>query len=301
MYRSLNDYLNEKFNCKVYKLAISGGMSCPNRDGTLSNDGCIFCSAFGSGDFAEQRCDSIFEQIEKAKSRVSNKIKTNKYIAYFQDFTNTYAPIEYLEKIFTEAISHPDIVALSIATRPDCLHDDVLNLLEKLNKIKPVWVELGLQTIHPATAELINRQYDLSVFDQAVFSLKNRGIEVIVHMIIGLPFETEDMIYETAEYIGKSNADGIKIHLLHVLKGTKLAEMYEKSNFLLPTLEEYTNLLIGCLKRIPPEMVVHRLTGDGDKKNLIAPLWSADKKRVLNYINSEFKRQELKQGELLVR
>lgn len=301
MYRSLNDYLKEKFGCKVYKLALSGGMSCPNRDGTLSNKGCIFCSGLGSGDFSEQKCGSIFEQIEKAKSRVANKIKTNKYIAYFQDFTNTYAPIEYLEKIFTEAISHPDIVALSIATRPDCLPDDVLNLLEKLNKIKPVWVELGLQTIHPATAELINRQYDLSVFDQAVFNLKNRGIEVVVHMIIGLPFETEEMIYETAEYIGKSNADGIKIHLLHVLKGTKLAEMYEKGNFTLPTLEEYTELLIGCLKRIPPEMVIHRLTGDGAKKDLIAPLWSADKKRVLNYINSEFKRQELKQGELLVR
>lgn len=301
MYRSLNDYLKEKFGCKVYKLAISGGMSCPNRDGTLSNDGCIFCSAFGSGDFAEQKCSSIYEQIEKAKSRVSNKIKTNKYIAYFQDFTNTYAPVEYLEKIFTEAISHPDIVALSIATRPDCLPDDVLNLLEKLNKIKPVWVELGLQTIHPATAELINRQYDLSVFDQAVFSLKNRGIEVIVHMIIGLPFETEEMIYKTAEYIGKTRVDGIKIHLLHVLKGTKLAEIYATGSFTLPTLEEYTNLLIGCLKRIPPEMVVHRLTGDGAKKDLIAPLWSADKKRVLNYINSEFKRQKLQQGELLVR
>ncbi len=301
MYRSLNDYLKEKFGCKVYKLAISGGMSCPNRDGTLSNDGCIFCSAFGSGDFAEQKCSSIYEQIEKAKSRVSNKIKTNKYITYFQDFTNTYAPVEYLEKIFTEAISHPDIVALSIATRPDCLHDDVLNLLEKLNKIKPIWVELGLQTIHPATAELINRQYDLSVFDQAVFSLKNRGIEVIVHMIVGLPFETEEMIYKTAEYIGKARVDGIKIHLLHVLKGTKLAEMYDTGSFTLPTLEEYTNLLIGCLKRIPPEMVVHRMTGDGAKKDLIAPLWSADKKRVLNYINSEFKRQKLQQGELLVR
>ena len=301
MYRSLNDYLKEKFGCKVYKLAISGGMSCPNRDGTLSDSGCIFCSAFGSGDFAEQKCSSIYEQIEKAKSRVSNKIKTNKYIAYFQDFTNTYAPVEYLEKIFTEAISHPDIVALSIATRPDCLPDDVLNLLEKLNKIKPVWVELGLQTIHPATAELINRQYDLSVFNKAVFSLKNRGIEVIVHMIIGLPFETEEMIYKTAEYIGKTRVDGIKIHLLHVLKGTKLAEMYDTGSFTLPTLEEYSNLLIGCLKRVPPEMVVHRLTGDGAKKDLIAPLWSADKKSVLNYINSEFKRQKLQQGELLVR
>lgn len=300
MYRSLNQYLKEKFGCKVYKLALSGGMSCPNRDGTLSNSGCIFCSLKGSGDFAEQKCTSIYEQIEKAKSRVSNKIKTNKYIAYFQDFTNTYADVKHLEKIFNEAISHPDIVALSIATRPDCLPDSILNLLEKLNKIKPVWVELGLQTIHPTTAKLINRQYDLSVFDQAVFNLKTRSIEVIVHMIIGLPFETEDMIYKTAEYIGKAHVDGIKIHLLHVLKGTKLAEMYDTGSFALPTLEEYSNLLIGCLKRIPPHMVIHRLTGDGAKKDLIAPLWSADKKRVLNYINSEFKTQELKQGELFV-
>ncbi|MBQ1183856.1 MAG: TIGR01212 family radical SAM protein [Clostridia bacterium] len=300
MYRSLNQYLNEKFGCKVYKLALSGGMSCPNRDGTLSNEGCIFCSAKGSGDFAEQQSCSLFDQIEKAKSRVVKKIKTNKFIAYFQDYTNTYAEISYLEKIFTEAISHPDVVALSIATRPDCLPESVLNLLENLNKIKPVWVELGLQTVHESTAKLINRQYDLTVFDQAVINLKRRGIEVIAHMIIGLPFETEEMIYQTAKYIGESNVDGIKIHLLHVLNDTKLAQIYENGCLKLPTLEEYTNLLIGCLKRIPPHIVVHRLTGDGAKKELIAPLWSADKKRVLNYINSEFKKQKLKQGELFV-
>lgn len=300
MYRSLNDYLKEKFGCKVYKLAISGGMTCPNRDGTLSTDGCIFCSESGSGDFSEKHCNSVTEQIEKAKLRVAKKTKCDKYIAYFQDFTNTYAPIGYLKKIFTEAISHPDIAALSIATRPDCLPNEVLDLLNQLQKIKPIWVELGLQTIHPTTAKLINRQYDLPIFDRAVNELKTRGIEVIVHMIVGLPGETEEMIFKTAEYIGQTDVDGIKIHLLHVLKNTALAEMYLNGDFSLPTLEEYTQLVIGCIRRLPPKTVIHRITGDGAKKDLIAPLWSADKKTVLNYMNSEFKRQNLKQGELFV-
>lgn len=300
MYRSLNDYLKEKFGCKVYKLAISGGMTCPNRDGTLSTDGCIFCSESGSGDFSEKHCNSVTEQIEKAKLRVAKKTKCDKYIAYFQDFTNTYAPIGYLKKIFTEAISHPDIAALSIATRPDCLPNEVLDLLNQLQKIKPIWVELGLQTIHPTTAKLINRQYDLPIFDRAVNELKTRGIEVIVHMIVGLPGETEEMIFKTAEYIGQTDVDGIKIHLLHVLKNTALAEMYLNGDFYLPTLEEYTQLVIGCIRRLPPKTVIHRITGDGAKKDLIAPLWSADKKTVLNYMNSEFKRQNLKQGELFV-
>ena len=300
MYRSLNNYLKEKFGCKLYKLAISGGMTCPNRDGTLSPDGCNFCSESGSGDFSERHCNSVTEQIEKAKLKVAKKTKCDKYIAYFQDFTNTYAPIGYLKKIFTEAISHPDIAALSIATRPDCLPNEVLDLLNQLQKIKPIWVELGLQTIHPTTAKLINRQYDLPIFDRAVNELKTRGIEVIVHMIVGLPGETEEMIFKTAEYIGQTDVDGIKIHLLHVLKNTALAEMYLNGDFSLPTLEEYTQLVIGCIRRLPPKTVIHRITGDGAKKDLIAPLWSADKKTVLNYMNSEFKRQNLKQGELFV-
>ena len=300
MYRSLNDYLKEKFGCKVYKLAISGGMTCPNRDGTLSTDGCIFCSESGSGDFSEKHCNSVTEQIEKAKLKVAKKTKCDKYIAYFQDFTNTYAPIGYLKKIFTEAISHPDIAALSIATRPDCLPNEVLALLNQLQKITPIWVELGLQTIHPTTAKLINRQYDLPIFARAVNELKTRGFEVIVHMIVGLPGETEEMIFKTAEYIGQTDVDGIKIHLLHVLKNTALAEMYLNGDFSLPTLEEYTQLVIGCIRRLPPKTVIHRITGDGAKKDLIAPLWSADKKTVLNYMNSEFKRQNLKQGELFV-
>ncbi len=300
MYYSLNEHLKQKFGCKVYKLALSGGMTCPNRDGTLGTRGCIFCSQSGSGDSAEQRHASVTEQIENAKHRVEAKIKNGKYIAYFQDFTNTYAPVKHLETVFTEAINHPDVVALSIATRPDCLPEDVLMLLEKLNKIKPVWIELGLQTIHKTTADYIRRGYELSVFDSAVASLKSIGVEVVVHMIIGLPNETDEMIFDTAQYIGRSGADGIKLHLLHVLQNTDLAKDYSNGSFEPPTLEKYTELLIGCIKRIPKGMVIHRLTGDGAKKELIAPLWSADKKRVLNYINGEFKRTNLIQGELFV-
>lgn len=298
MYNSLSEHLKSRFGCKVYKLALSGGMTCPNRDGTLGTKGCIFCSESGSGDFAEAGCSSITEQIEKAKQRVFDKIKSGKYIAYFQDYTNTYAPVSYLERIFTEAINHPDVVALSIATRPDCLPQDVLLLLDRLNRIKPVWVELGLQTVHPASAQYIRRGYELEVFDRAVKELKKIGIETIVHMIIGLPNETDDMIFETAKYIGHSGADGVKFHLLHVLKNTDLEADFIKGDFELPSLERYTQLLAGCIKRIPKTTVVHRLTGDGAKRDLVAPLWSADKKRVLNYINSEFQKMNLSQGEL---
>ncbi len=299
MYNSLNEQLKKRFGCKVYKIALSGGMTCPNHDGTLETRGCIFCSAYGSGDFAEKLADSITNQIENAKHRVKNKINNGKYIAYFQDFTNTYAPVSHLKTIFTEAINHPDVVALSIATRPDCLPDDVLCLLQNLNKIKPVWVELGLQTIHKATADYIRRGYELEVFDKAVKDLKAIGVEIVVHMIIGLPNETDAMIFKTAEYIGRSGADGIKLHLLHVLENTDLATDFIQNRFTLPSLEKYTQLLMGCLRRIPKSMVVHRLTGDGAKRELIAPLWSADKKKVLNYINKEFKRVNLIQGELL--
>lgn len=298
MYYSLNDAMKQRFGCKVYKLSLSGGMTCPNRDGTIDSRGCIFCSKSGSGDFAEQGCQSISEQIERAKSRVASKIKDGKYIAYFQDFTNTYASVEYLKEIFTEAINHPDVVILSIATRPDCLPCDILDLLENLNNIKPVWVELGLQTIHKSSADYIRRGYPLSVFNKAVKDLKQRGIEVIAHMIIGLPFETEQMIYETAEYIGKSGVNGVKFHLLHVLKNTDLAKEYENKAFEPLSLEKYTDILIECIKRIPNTMAVHRLTGDGAKKELIAPLWSADKKKVLNYINKKFKESNLQQGQL---
>lgn len=297
-YYKLNDFLKEKFGCKVYKLALSGGMTCPNRDGTLSDKGCIFCGEDGSGFFAETAADSITAQIEHAKLKVQSKIKNGKFIAYFQSFTNTYAPVYRLEKNFSEAIAHPDIAALSIATRPDCLPEEVLILLEKLNKIKPVFVELGLQTIHETTAEYIRRGYSLPVFDTAVSALKQIGINIVVHMIIGLPGENRQMIAETAEYIGKSGADGIKLQLLHVLDGTDLAEDYRNNKFECLTLEEYIDILEECIKVLPKNMVIHRITGDGAKTKLIAPLWSADKKRVLNAINKAFERDRVVQDSL---
>ena len=290
--------MREKFGEKVYKLALEGGFTCPNRDGTLGTKGCVFCLG-GSGDFAEKPCENIFLQIEKAKARVAAKNPSGKYIAYFQSYTNTYGPVEKMRALFTEAISHPDVVALSIGTRPDCLPDEVLELLSELNKIKPVWVELGLQTVHEKTAKYILRGYPLCVFDSAVKRLKKAGIYVIVHMIIGLPGETSEMIAKTAEYIGKSGADGIKLQLLHVLEGTDLAEDYASGKFKTLELEEYISVLEECIRRIPPEMTVHRLTGDGSKKHLVAPLWSADKKRVLNAINAAFRKDKLEQGSAL--
>ena len=296
MYHKLSDDLIEKFGCKVYKLALSGGMTCPVRDGKIHTKGCIFCSQDGSGSFCEKSTDDINAQIENAKKRVERKIKDGKYIAYFQDFTNTYAPIEYLEKIFTKAISHPDIVALSIATRPDCLPDEVLALLEKLNKIKPVWVELGLQTIHEKTAQYIRRGYSLEVFDKAVLDLKKIGIEVIVHIILGLPFETKEMMYETVDYVGKCGIDGVKLQLLHILKGTDIAKNYENGEFKCLELNEYIEILENCIKILPKDVTIHRLTGDGAKKDLIAPIWSSDKKRVLNAVNTAFKNDNIVQG-----
>lgn len=311
-YLSLNEYLKSKFGCKVYKLAIDGGFTCPNRDGTLGTRGCIFCSGAGSGDFAASRSLSVTEQIEAAKDRVSAKIKDGKYIAYFQAFTNTYAPVNELRAKFSEAISHPDIAAISIGTRPDCLGEDVLNLLSELNQIKPVWVELGLQTIHDRTADFIRRGYDLPVYDEALKNLKSRGIYVITHVILGLPGESEEMMLETVAYVcgqdkyhGDSmnlpdsylRTDGIKLQLLHIIKGTDLADLYENGisgnckdyeimkDFRCMELDEYASLLKKCIEIIPPDIAIHRLTGDGDKKTLLAPLWSGDKKRVLNTIN----------------
>jgi radical SAM protein (TIGR01212 family) len=291
MYISLNEYLRNKFGCKVYKLALSAVTTCPNRDGTVGFGGCIFCGEEGSGSFASPITMSVATQIELAKQKIKNKTSSNKYIAYFQSFTNTYAPIDYLEKVFSEAISHPEVVVLSIATRPDCLPQEVLDLLEKLNKIKPVWVELGLQTIHEETAKYIRRGYPLSVYDNAVKNLKAIGVKVITHMIIGLPFETVEMMTETAKYIGESKSDGIKLQLLHILRGTDLEKEYLQGKFQALTMEEYTEILKKCLAVLPPDIIVHRITGDGDKKKLIAPLWSGDKKKALNYINHELSKQ----------
>ena len=289
-YLSFNKYLKDKFGQKVYKISLDGGFTCPNRDGKAGTRGCIFCSKGGSGDFAESREMSITEQIENGKKRVEKKIKSGKYIAYFQAFTNTYAPVEMLRQKYEEAINHPDIVALSIATRPDCLGDDVLRLLDEMNKIKPVFVELGLQTIHQKSAKYIRRGYDLSVYDKAVRDLKKIGVNIVVHVILGLPNESENDMLETVKYVCESGANGIKLQLLHVIDGTDLAKDYEKGLFKTLEFDEYVNLIVKCVKIIPKDIVIHRLTGDGAKRDLIAPLWSADKKRVLNAINKALRK-----------
>ena len=291
--KTLNKYLRERFGQKVYKLALDGGFTCPNRDGTLGTKGCIFCSAGGSGDFAEDRNLSITQQIEYGKRRVVAKmpknkesnIDTNKYIAYFQAFTNTYGPVERLRALYTEAINHPDIVAVSIGTRPDCLPDEVLDLLDELNPIKPIWIELGLQTIHQKTANYIRRGYPLSVYDKAVQDLSSRNIEVITHIILGLPGESKEDMLDTVKYVGESGVQGIKLQLLHVLKDTDLAKDYEQGLFECMTREEYINLVSDCLDILPDDIIIHRLTGDGPKRTLIAPEWSKDKKKVLNALN----------------
>lgn len=294
-YNSLNEYLKSKYHKKVYKLSINGGMTCPNRDGKLGKRGCIFCSRGGSGEFATDAGLSIREQIKQAKTRVQAKTKDNAYIAYFQPFTNTYADVDYLKSIFYEAIEPDYIVGLSIATRPDCLEDEKIQLLSDLNKIKPVSVELGLQTIHKRTAEYIRRGYTTDVYDKTVKKLKQAGIEVVTHVIIGLPYETTEMIFETVRYVGE-RTDGIKLQLLHILKGTDLENEYLDGKFETLTLEKYTDILCKCIKLLPKNVIVHRITGDGDKKLLLSPLWSADKKRVLNYINKEMDAREIVQG-----
>lgn len=287
-YTTLNNYLKERFGEKVYKIALNGGFTCPNRDGSIDTRGCIFCSKGGSGDFAESPDLTITEQIENGKKRLEKKIKNGKYIAYFQAFTNTYAPVERLRKIYEEAINHPDIVALSIGTRPDCLGDDVLALLDELNKIKPIFVELGLQTINEDTAKYIRRGYTLEVYDKAVADLHKIGINVVTHIILGLPNESKEDMLNSVKYACKVT-DGIKLQLLHILKGTDLAKDYEQGKFEVLTLEQYTEIIKECVQIIPENVVIHRLTGDGAKKDLIAPLWSADKKTVLNTINRALK------------
>ena len=283
----LNEYLRERFGCKVYKLSLSGARTCPNRDGTLGTGGCIFCSEGGSGDFAADADLPVHDQIMEAKKRVERKNPGGKYIAYFQSFTGTYAPLPYLRRIFTEALEEEDVVALSVGTRPDCLGEEVLTLLSELNRVKPVWVELGLQTIHERTAVYIRRGYPLSVYDKAVRDLHREGLEVIVHVILGLPGETAEDMAETVRYVADSGAEGIKLQLLHVLKGTDLEKEYLEGRVPVMTLKEYVDVLKAVTKVIPESMVVHRLTGDGPKKLLIAPLWSADKKHVLNTIRRE--------------
>lgn len=293
-YYSLNEYLKNTFGEKVYKLSLDLGLTCPNRDGTLDTRGCIFCHN-GSSHFAE--CgEDINIQLENAKKRVKSKTDAKKFIAYFQSFTNTYAPAGHLEKIFTEVINRDDIVAISIGTRPDCLPPKILDLLEKLNKIKPVWVELGLQTANEKSAEYIRRCYPNSVYENAVKELKNRGITVITHIIIGLPNEMKEDIFNTVDFVVKCSTDGVKLQLLHILKDTDLYEDFKKGLVVPLTLDEYMDILFGCIERIPENVVIHRITGDAPKKYLIEPLWSADKKNVLNTINREMKNRNIIQG-----
>ena len=296
-YHSLDFHLKETFGKKVYKLSLDGGMTCPNRDGTAGRDGCIFCSAGGSGDFAAPRTASVKEQAEAAKALVAGKIKGDaSYIAYFQSYTNTYAPLPYLRALFTEAMALPDVCALSVATRPDCLPPETIALLNELSQKKPVWIELGLQTIHEKTAEFIRRGYSLDVFEDAYGRLKAAGIPVIIHVILGLPGETREDMLKTVRYLAGKRVDGIKLQLLHVLKGTDLFPLYESGAFRTLEMDEYFALAGDCLKLLPPETVVHRLTGDGPKRLLAAPLWSADKKKVLNGLHRYLKENGIFQG-----
>lgn len=307
-YYSLNAWLKYRFGAKVYKLSLDAGMTCPNRDGTLGYGGCIFCSEGGSGDFAARKSTEdgsvpagIAHQIESAKKLVSKKMPVQgPYIAYFQSFTNTYAPVSRLRKLFHEAIAHPQIAALSIATRPDCLEPEKIRLLSELNTEKPVWVELGLQTMHEKTASFIRRGYMLSCFEESVRKLKTAGLTVIVHLILGLPEESREQMLASIDYLAhfSPSIDGIKLQLLHILKGTDLGALYEAQPFPLFTMDEYVDFVITCLEHLPPSMVIHRLTGDGPKNLLIAPLWSADKKRVLNCFTRRFRERDTWQGRL---
>lgn len=302
-YYSLDYYLKETFGTKIYKLSLDSGMTCPNRDGTLGQGGCIFCSEGGSGDFAAPRNSSLEAQLHAARQRVRQKAgEAARYIAYFQSYTNTYAPVPVLRQLFTGTIRQPDIAALSVATRPDCVPDEVIALLAELNRVKPVWIELGLQTVHEKTALAIRRGYDLSCFEDALCRLKQAGLTVIVHVILGLPGETAAMMFDTARYLGTCNRtqrlgiDGVKLQLLHILKETELAVQYEACPFPLFTMAEYLDLVIDAVALLPPDIVIHRLTGDGPKSLLIAPLWSANKRQVINSMTRRFKERGMFQG-----
>mgnify|MGYP002791194049 FL=1 len=310
-YHSLDYELKRRFGRKIYKLSLDGGMTCPNRDGTLGNRGCIFCSSGGSGDFAAQSCPDVWEQIEAAKARVRRKMPPESsamapsapsYIAYFQSYTGTYAPLPRLRSLFERAVSHPDVALLSVATRPDCLPDETVSLLAGLNRRKPVWVELGLQTVHEDTARFIRRGYGFPVFEDACRRLKAAGITVVVHVILGLPGEDRERMLETitrmAEFSRAGLIDGIKLQLLHVLKGTDLADYYQNHPFPIFSMEEYIDFVIDCAELLPPELVIHRLTGDGPKSLLIAPSWSGNKRLVLNTLARRFKERNTWQGRL---
>ena len=299
-YYSVDYYLKQAFGEKVYRLSLNGGMTCPNRDGTLGSRGCIFCSSAGSGDFAQNGCAPIPDQLAAAKGQLMQKRNCRKFIAYFQAYTNTYAPVDVLRKLFWEAVSDPDVVILSIATRPDCLSEEVLSLLDELNQYKPVWIELGLQTIHPDTSRFIRSGFTLECFHQAVSDLARRQISVIVHVILGLPGETPRQMLETVSHVGRLPVFGIKLQLLHVLSDTDLGALYQKQPFPLFSMEEYCELIGDCLELLPPAITIHRLTGDGPKNLLIAPLWSSAKRTVLNQIQKTMKDRDTWQGKYYI-
>ncbi|MBQ8305511.1 MAG: TIGR01212 family radical SAM protein [Blautia sp.] len=298
-YHSLDYALREQFGEKVYKVTLNGGMSCPNRDGTLGDGGCIFCSAGGSGDFAADPSLSVTGQIDAQIRLITEKRPVRRFIAYFQAYTNTYAPVSYLRRIFSEAISHPAVSALSIGTRPDCLGPDVLELLSELNTRKPVWVELGLQTIHEDTARYIRRGYALPCFLDAVRALRERSLTVIVHLILGLPGEDRERVLASVRYLNRMDIQGIKLQLLHVLSGTDLAIDYSRGLFRTLSQDEYVSLVIDCLLNLRPEIVIHRLTGDGPSELLVAPLWASHKRDVLNLLHHRMKEQKCWQGKAL--
>lgn len=283
--RTANDYYKEKFGCKVYKLSLDGGFTCPNRDGTLGFGGCAFCTPEGSGEFAEKPGQGIVRQLERAKARVADKCRSGKYIAYFQSFTGTYGPVDKLEDLYRAALEPEEILGLAIGTRPDCLPEETVALLKELNRFKPVSVELGLQTANDAVARDMNRCYDTWQYVDAVRRLKDAGLEVVTHIILGLPTETEKDMLLTTKTALEAGTDGVKFHLLHVLRGSRLEERYARGEFACLTLEEYGAILKKCVALLPPEIVVHRITGDGARRELVAPLWSLDKKRVLNFLN----------------
>ncbi len=297
-YYSLNYYLKHTFHKKIYRVALDAGMTCPNRDGTVGTGGCIFCSAGGSGEFAGDRNRSITEQIDQGIIGLT-KFHAQGFIAYFQAFTNTYAPVEYLRSVFFEAANHPLVVAISIATRPDCLPDETVELLRQLNRKKPVWVELGLQTIHEKTARYIRRGYPLTCFEDGVIRLREAGIPVIVHTILGLPGESREDILATVKYLNGQDIQGVKLQLLHVLEGTDLAEDYKNGLFSVLTCQEYVDLVADCIANLSDRIVIHRLTGDGPQKLLLAPLWSTSKMQVLNQIHHKLKESGIWQGKAL--
>lgn len=298
-YYSFDSFLKNTFGEKIYKVSLDGGFTCPNRDGTIGTGGCIFCSEGGSGDFASDARLSIQDQITQGISLVAAKSPSSRYIAYFQTFTNTYAPVSRLRQLFTEAMEDPRIAALAIGTRPDCLPSDVLSLLKELNNQKPVFVELGLQTIHPSTAGLIRRGYPLSCFEEAVWNLSSIGVWTVVHLILGLPGETEEMMLESVRYLNSLPVHGVKFSMLHILKGTDLADMYREDPFPVFTMESYIDLILRCIGNLRKDIVIHRLTGDGPRDLLIAPLWSLRKRTVLNEIAHQLKVQDIRQGDFL--